>query len=84
MMNYPVTHHLRLMFSRCSWLWKGKVLLISFNSIVQPGRSAPSSRVLEGDVTEEDEDDEDGIRISIRKQGNSVKLVNYKSVMLST
>ena len=42
----------------------------------------------EGDVTEEDEDDEDGIsifdlRISIRKQGNSLKLVNYKSVMPS-
>ena len=39
------------------------ITLISFNSIVQPGRSALSSRVLEeGDVTEEDEDDEDGIR----------------------
>ena len=34
-----------------------------FNSIVQPGRSALTSRVLEeGDVTEEDQDDEDGIR----------------------
>ena len=42
----------------------------------------------EGDVTEEDQDDEDGIRfenlrISIRKQGNSHKLVNYKSAMPS-
>ena len=42
----------------------------------------------EGDVTKEDEDDEDGIRlcdlrISIRKQGNSLKLVNYKSAMPS-
>ena len=55
-MNYPVTHHLRVMLSRCSYRWKGKVLLISFNSIVQPGRSAPSSRVLEeGGLTEEDE-----------------------------
>ena len=62
-MNYPVTQHLRVMLSRCSQRWKGKVLLISFNSIVQPGRSALSSRVVEeGDVTEEDEDDEDGIR----------------------
>ena len=39
-------------------------------------------------MTEEDEDDEDGIRfcdlrISIPKQGNSLKLVNYKSVMPS-
>ena len=42
----------------------------------------------EGDVTEEDEDDEDGIRfvtleVSIRKQGNSLKLVNCKSAMPS-
>ena len=61
MMNYPVTYHLRVMLSRCSYRWKGKVLLISFNSIVQPGRSALSRRVLEGDVTEKGEDDEDGI-----------------------
>ena len=63
-MNYPVTQHLRVMLKRCSQRWKGKVLLISFNSIVQPaGRSALSSRVVEeGDVTEEDEDDEGGIR----------------------
>ena len=43
----------------------------------------------EGGVMEEDEDNEDGIRtlcdlrISIRKQGNSLKLLNYKSAMLS-
>ena len=37
----------------------------------------------EEDVTEEDEDDEDGISFVIRKQGNSLKLVNYKSVMPS-
>ena len=53
-------------------------------------RSALSSRVVEeGDVTEEDEDDEAGwytlcdLRISFRKQGISLKLVNYKSVMPS-
>ena len=39
-------------------------------------------------MTKEDEDDEDGIqlcdlRISIRKQGNSLKLVNSKSFMSS-
>ena len=32
----------------------------------------------EGDVTEEDEDDEDGIRF-VTLEGNSVKLVNFKS-----
>ena len=40
-----------------------EVLFISFNSILQPGRSALSSQFLEeGDVTEEDEDVDDGIR----------------------
>ena len=43
----------------------------------------------EGDATEEDEDDKDFIclicdlSISIRKRGNSLKLVNYKSAMPS-
>ena len=47
MMNYPVTHHLRVMLSRCS------------------NRSALSSWVVEeGDVTEEDEEDDDGIRFA--------------------
>ena len=48
-----------------------------------------SSRVVEeGDATEEDADDEDGtvytlcdLKISIPKQRNSLKLVNYKSAM---
>ena len=44
---------------------------------------------MEGDLTEEDEDDEDGIRFEtlesrFQKQGNSLKLVNYKSAMPST
>ena len=40
-----------------------EVLFISFNSILQPGRSALSIQFLEeGDVTEEDEDVDDGIR----------------------
>ena len=41
---------------------------------------------MEGDVTEEDEDNEDGTRfvtLESRKQGNSLKLVNYKSAMPS-
>ena len=42
----------------------------------------------EGDVKEGDEDGEDDIsrcdlRISLRKQGHSLKLVNYKSVIPS-
>ena len=40
----------------------------------------------EGDVTEEDEDDEDGIRfvtLESRFESNSLKLVNYKSAMSS-
>ena len=40
----------------------------------------------EGDVTEEDKDEDDGIRfvtLESRKQGNSLKVVNYKSVMPS-
>ena len=42
----------------------------------------------EGDVTEETEDDEDGIRLVtleslFEKGGNSLKLVNYKSAMPS-
>ena len=41
-----------------------------------------------GDVTEEDEDDEDGARFVTleshdSEQGNSLKLVNYKSTMPS-
>ena len=39
----------------------------------------------EGDVTEEDEDDEDGISFVTLESGfeseNSLKLVNYKSAM---
>ena len=42
----------------------------------------------DGDVTEEDEDDEDGIRFVtldswFENSGNSLKLVNYKSAMPS-
>ena len=42
----------------------------------------------EGGVTEEDEDEEDSIRFvtlesRFEKQGNSLKLVNYKSAMPS-
>ena len=55
MMNYPVTHHLCVMLSRYSYRWKEKAFLIrSF--------SALESVVEEGDVTEKDKDDEDGIR----------------------
>ena len=58
----------------------------SFNSIIQRYRV-----VEEGDVTEEDGGRRGrrrwytlcDLRISIRKQGNSLEFVNYKSVMPS-
>ena len=57
MMNYPVAHHLRVMLSRCSSVSAGRGRLLQFD------HSALSSRVMEeGDVMEENEDDEDGIR----------------------
>ena len=60
MMNYPVTHHLCVMLRRCSQRWKGKALLIRLFSAIELGRGR--RRAKEGDVTKEDEDDEDGIR----------------------
>ena len=56
MMTYPVTHHLRVILSRCSYSGR-RGRLFEFDC------SALSSRVTEeGDVTEEHEDDEDGKR----------------------
>ena len=79
MMNYSVKHHLRVMLSRCSVV-EGEGSYFD--------RSALPNRVVEGDVTEEDEHDKDGrhsvtVESRFEKQGNSITLVNYKSAMPS-
>ena len=55
--NHPVIHHLRLMLSYCSLTGEGEG---SFNPIIQPYQVEPIADVGERDMTEEDEDDEDG------------------------
>ena len=62
-MNSQVMHHCRLVLSRCSLWEKGRALLT--RQIVQPDQIEPICNVEERDVTEEDEDDEDGILFAI-------------------
>ena len=58
MMNYPVTHHLRVMLSHCHYSGRR-------GRLFQFDRSALSSRVVEEEgMTEEDEDEEDGIHFA--------------------
>ena len=76
MMNYPVTHHLRVMLSRCR---RG-----SFNSIVQCYRVGSWKKETWRRKTRTTKmvyvcD----LRMSIWKQGNSLELVNYKYAMPS-
>ena len=80
-MNYPVTHHLCVMLSRCSQCCKGKALLIRSFSAIESGRGR--RRRDGGRQGQRRWYTLCDLRISIRKQGNSLKLVNYKSVMPS-
>ena len=82
-MNYPVTHHLRVMLSRCSQWWKGKALYIrsfSANRVGSRGKRRDGGRRGRRRWYMYTLCD---LRISIRKRGNSLKLVNYKSAMSS-
>ena len=73
MLNYPVTHHVCVMSSRCS------------SQIIQCYRVGSWKKEMS--PIEEDEDDEDGLPFATFESGfenrETVKLVQYKSVMLS-
>ena len=81
MMNYPVTHHRRVILSHCSQRWKGKAVWIRSFSAIESGRGwrrhDGGSRGRQRWYTLCD------LRISIQKRRNSLKLVNYKSAMPS-
>lgn len=82
-MNHPVMHHRCLVLSRCSQWEKGRALLT--HQIVQPDQIESICNVKERDVTEENEDDEDGILFAILESrfGNKETVCNWQTIKLS-